>query len=47
LRGGGFGFRRTPAGRGGGEGLVPKTGAVTPVYFREADGTLIEISNYD
>jgi hypothetical protein len=51
LRGGGFGFRHTPAGRAAaGEGPVPKTGAtgpITSVYFRDRDGDLIEVANYD
>ncbi len=33
-----------------GEGPVPKTGAtgrITSVYFRDPDGNLIEVANYD
>ena len=44
-------MRRAPAGRGAaGEGPVPKTGAtgpITSVYFRDPDGNLIEVANYD
>ncbi len=44
-------MRRAPAGRrAAGAGPVPKTGApgpITSVYFRDPDGNLIEVANYD
>ncbi len=44
-------MRRAPAGGvAAGEGPVPKTGAtgpITSVYFRDPDGNLIEVANYD